>query len=79
MPGVDTRYVRRISAHSFVSGRSLMRNCSSLMPRGKAKPLGFVNDQVKRIELHVNTAFPITRVEGTAVSRVSRGAPPCAM
>lgn len=79
MPGLNARYVRRISPHSFVSARSLMRNCSSFMRRGKAKPLGFLNDQVKRIELHVNTAFPITGVEGTAISRGSRGTPPCAM
>ncbi len=79
MPGLNTRYVRRISAHGFVSGRSLTRNCSSLMPRGKAKLLGFVNDQVKRIELHVNTAFPSTGVEGTAMSRGSRGTPRCAI
>lgn len=36
-----------------------------------ANPPGAVDDQVERIELQVNTAFPITGVEGTAMSRGS--------
>lgn len=50
-----------------------MRNCTSLMPKGyqSGNPLGAVDDQVERVALQVNTAFPITGVEGTAMSRGS--------
>ena len=36
-------------------------------------PVGTVQDQIKRIESHSNTAMPITGVEGFAMSRGSSG------
>lgn len=36
-------------------------------------PVGAVDDEVEGIEFHENTAFPMTGVEGTAMSRGSSG------